>query len=229
MERHLADGGEYGLSANELADWGLRTFRANWTAQDGAGGPLSKGNGQPLSDPTSPLTGLRAFNRVSGPDANSCAGCHNSPCGIPGGNADFAASVFVLGQRFYFATFDRADTVPLRGTVDAQQRPVTLQNVGNLRASPGMFGAGYLEMLAREITADLQTIRNGMRAGETKALTSKGIDFGKLMRRQDGAWDVSEVTGLPRASMLAPTPTDDRPTLGILRRFAPRVRKQDFG
>jgi cytochrome c peroxidase len=215
MERHLADGEEYTLSTKQLAEWGLRIFRANWTEQDGAGRPLSKGNGQPLSDPTSPLVGQHAFNRVSGPDANSCAGCHNSPYGIPGGNADFAASVFVLGQRFDFATFDRADTIPLRGTVDAQQHPVTLQSVGNLRSSPGMFGAGYVEMLAREITGDLQTIRNKMRPGETQVLVSKGIDFGKLTRRPDGSWDVWEVNGLPRASMLSPTPIDDRPTLVI--------------
>ena len=215
MERHLVDGEEFTMSARQLVDWGLRLFQANWTEQDGAGRPLSKGNGLPLSDPTSPLTGGRAFNRVSGPDANSCNGCHNAPYGIPGGSADFAAGTFVLGQRFDFVTFDRQDAVPLRGTVDSEQREISLQQIGNFRTSPGLFGAGYIEMLAREITSDLQTIRDGIRPGQTKELVSKHIHYGKLTLREDGSWDTSEVEGLPRASTLSPTPLSDKPTLVI--------------
>lgn len=108
---------------------GARIFQANWTIQDGAGRPRTKGNGQPLSDPTSPLSGARARNRISGPGANSCMGCHNAPYGIPGRSGDFAAGVFVLGQRFDFATFDRGDTVPTEragmvGKVPSRQSPI---------------------------------------------------------------------------------------------------------
>ena len=56
LDRHLADGEEFTISTTELIDWGLRVFRANWTEQDGAGRPLTKGNGLALSDPTSPLS-----------------------------------------------------------------------------------------------------------------------------------------------------------------------------
>ncbi len=70
-------------------------------------------------------------------------------------------------------------------------------------------------MLAREITADLQKIRDGMHAGEKKELTSKRISFGTLTLRWDGSWDVSAVEGLPRASLLSPTPLSDKPTLVI--------------
>jgi hypothetical protein len=38
-----------------------------------------------------------------------------------------------------------------------------------------MFGAGYLEMLARQITADLQHLRGSIKRGETKELVAKGI------------------------------------------------------
>jgi hypothetical protein len=41
------------------------------------------------------LTGARAFNRVSGPDANSCAGCHNAPHALPGGGGDYATQAFI--------------------------------------------------------------------------------------------------------------------------------------
>lgn len=44
-----------------------------------AGRPRSKGNGQPLSDPTSPLTGPGAQNRVSG-YWSRCPGDSNRAC-----------------------------------------------------------------------------------------------------------------------------------------------------
>ena len=239
LEQHLADGAEFRVSASALVDWGRRIFCANWTEQDGAGRPTTKGNGRSLSDPTSPLIGARALNRVSGPDANSCMGCHNAPYGIPGGGGDFAAGVFVLGQRFDFVTFDRTDTIPTRGAVDEDQRPASLQDIGNLRRSPGLFGAGYLEMLAREITADLRTIRDRTGIGETTALISKGISFGMLTRRADGSWDVSQVSGLPWQSVVSPDPGDP-PSLVIrpwhqagsvvsLREFANNAFNQHHG
>ena len=87
--------------------------------------------------------------------------------------------------------------------------PTTLATVGNQRSSPGMFGSGYVEMLAREITQDLQTIRSTVKVGgEKKHLVSKGISFGYISRRADAMWDVSEVEGLPRASLLSSTPLE---------------------
>ena len=53
-------------------------------------------------------------------------------------------------------TFDPADALPTRGTVDENGEPAKLQSIANLRATTGMFGAGYLEMLARQITEELQ-------------------------------------------------------------------------
>ena len=215
IPKHLADDEEFSLSPKELIEYGKKLFMANWTDQEGAGRPLTKGTGTPLSDPSKPLTGARAGNRISGPDANSCYGCHNMPYGIPGGGGDFVTGVFVLAQRFDFATMDRTDSLPEKGAVDEEGKPVTLQNIGDLRATTSMFGAGYLEMLARQMTADLQAIRDSLKLGETKPLISKGISFGQLTRRADGSWDTSKIEGLPRASIVAPTPVD-RPNL-ILR------------
>ena len=47
-------------------------------------------------------------------------------------------------------------------------RPVTLQTAADFRATTGMFGAGYLEMLARQMTEELQQIRDSIRLGETQ-------------------------------------------------------------
>ena len=62
---HLEDGDEFRLSLQALLEHGRIVFGANWTDQDGGGRPLSKGTGRPLTDPSRPLTGARAFNRVS--------------------------------------------------------------------------------------------------------------------------------------------------------------------
>src|SRR5262249_43461823 len=109
MPRHLTDDEEFSLPLQALLEYGQKLFMANWTEQDGAGRPITKGNGAALADPAHPLVGMRAFNRVSGPDANSCFGCHNMPYGVPGGGGDFVANVFVLGQRFDFLTFEASD------------------------------------------------------------------------------------------------------------------------
>lgn len=201
---HLKDGQEYALPLKELLDHGQLLFSANWTYQEGAGRPRTKGTGAPNSDLSVPLVFPRNFNRVSGPDANSCAGCHNAPFGIIGGGGDFVANVFVLGQRFDFATFNALDPVPTKGAVDERGNPVTLQTVGNSRTTLGMFGAGYIEMLARQITVDLQAQRNMLAPGASVSLTSKGIGFGTLARRPDGTWDTSGVAGMPETSLGSP-------------------------
>ena len=118
----------------------------------------------------------------------------------------------MLAQRFDFVTFDPRDMKTTGGALDETNQPVSLQTVGNSRATPGMFGAGYLEMLARQMTDDLQKIRDTIQPGQSKPLVSKGIPFGTLARRVDGTWDSQAVEGLARLSLLAPTPID-RPSL----------------
>src|SRR5438552_3003971 len=129
VPRHLEDGEEFSLPVVKLIEYGQKLFTANWTVQEGAGRPLTKGTGAPLTDRTEPLVFPRNFNRVSGPEANSCAGCHNSPFGIAGGGGDIVANVFVLGQRFDFASFDPNDRVPTKSSVDEISKNVTLQNI----------------------------------------------------------------------------------------------------
>lgn len=214
VPRHLQEDEEYSAPVPELLKHGKLLFNANWTEQEGGGRPLSKGTGKELTDTSAPLTGRRAFNRISAPDANSCAGCHNIPYGISGGGGDFVTNVFVLGHRLDFATFDPNDKVPTRGSTDENGRPMSLQSVGNLRSSTGMFGAGYIEMLARQMTADLQAIRDQMQLGQSVNLSVKGVSFGTLTRRADATWDTSRVEGLSRMSVVAPTPLD-RPSLVV--------------
>jgi cytochrome c peroxidase len=212
--QHLKDGQEFELSVTALVDLGRALFSAAWTEDEGGGRPLTKGDGQPLADSAKPLSDTRNFNRISGPDANSCQGCHNAPHGIAGGGGDFVTNGFELAQRFDFVTFDAGDKKLKSGTVDERQRATSLQTVGNPRSTPGLFGAGYLEMLARQITAELQAIRDVIRPGEQRLLQAKGISFGVLARRTDGAWDTTRVEGLPRPSLRVAAP-DARPSLVV--------------
>lgn len=202
IARHLQDGEEYQVSLQQLLKHGNDLFKAVWTDQEGGGRPFTKGTGGSLSDLTQPLHFPRNFNRVSAPEANSCFGCHAQPFGIPGGGGDIVANVFVLGQRFDFATFDRIDLVPTKSALDERGQPATLQNIANSRATIGMFGSGFIEMLARQVTHDLQAIRNHTAPGGSSALRSKGISFGTIIRRADGTWDTAQVEGIPATSLM---------------------------
>jgi hypothetical protein len=211
---HLNDDEEFDTPLPDLVAHGKLMFDAVWTWEEGGGRPQTKGTGRQLSDPNDPLVGARSFNRISGPDAGSCTGCHNQPYGISGGGGDFVTNVFVLGQRFDFVTLDPKDTVATKGSVDEAGQPVNMQTIANLRSTTGMFGSGYLELIAREITADLQKIRDTTKPGQFQDLVSKGIHYGQIGRRADGLWDISKVEGISRLSLFTHGPTDP-PTLII--------------
>lgn len=219
VEQRLSDGEEFTIPLNQLMKHGANLFSASWTVQEGAGRPGLKGTGAPLSDPDSPLNFPFNMNRISAPDSNSCAGCHNLP--RAGGGGDFVTNVFVLGQRFDFATFDPLDENEIgfetRGAFDENGVPVTLQTIANSRATLGMFGSGYIEMLARQITGDLQAIRDGIAPGGSAELISKGISYGTLARAADGSWIVDDVDGLVPPSLASAGP--DAPPNLIIRPF----------
>lgn len=202
----LEEGEEHTVHLRELLLRGQLAFEAQWTPSEGGGRPHTTGTGAPLADAADPLVFPRNFNRVSAQDANSCAGCHNAPFGLAGGGGDFVTGVFVAAQRFDFATFDHTDGIIKKGAIREDGAFSTLANIGNFRATLGMFGSGLIEMLARQMTADLQAIRDGIAPGEAASLHSKGVSFGELQRFGDGSWDVSQVEGLPPQSLASAGP-----------------------
>jgi hypothetical protein len=215
IPKHMQDGEEYKVSIPELIDYGRKLFDAMWTTQEGAGRPLSKGTGAPLSNGHEPLVFPRNFNRISGPDTNSCSGCHNKP--YIGGGGDIASNVFVLGQRFDFATFNQMNIAGTQAAADEIGNPTTLQTIANFRKTVGMSGSGFIEMLARQMTADLQAIRDATPPGGSSKLVSKGISFGTIRRNPNGTWVTTHVVGISALSLKV-VPPDDRPSL-IIRPF----------
>jgi mono/diheme cytochrome c family protein len=173
------------LAFEEILDAGLALFEAVFNVCDGQGRPATTGTGEKRA-PDEP-----AFIRTSAPDSSSCAGCHNQPRAAGGG--DFVANVFVLAQGL--------DPVIESVTPEFSAERNTL----------GMFGAGPIEMLGREMTADLQEIRTAAlkeaRArGEafTKPLEAKGVDFGSITARPDGSVDTSAVVGVDADLVVKP-------------------------
>ena len=196
---HLQDGEEFTTSIRQLIEYGAQLFNAKFTVQEGAGRPKSKGTGAPISDPSFPLVFPRNFDRISSPDANSCSGCHNAP--MSGAGGDRVTEVFVLAQRFDHLTFDHSDGLTTRGAVDESGRLVTMDNATNDRKTVGMNGSGFVEMLARQMTADLQAERDAAPPGSSRQLLSKGVAFGTLTHNADGSWNTSQVQGLAAPSL----------------------------
>ncbi|MGH9734950.1 MAG: hypothetical protein ACRD8A_10220 [Candidatus Acidiferrales bacterium] len=93
---HLRDGEEQQMPLRKLIAFGESLFVARFTSEDGLGRPQTKGTGEPLSDPSSPLVFPRNSNRISGPESQSCAACHNLP--RAGGGGDRVGDVFVMAQ-----------------------------------------------------------------------------------------------------------------------------------
>jgi hypothetical protein len=181
-QSQIADGT---LTFDEIFAAGKILFDGAFNLCDGQGRPATTGGGMKRV-PDEP-----AFSRISAPDSNACAGCHNQP--RSGGAGDIVANVFVLGQ-----VFD-----PVSHSDEAE--------FSNFRNTLGMFGSGAIEMLAREMTADLLSVKaaalaQAQQTGQTVTvpLASKGVSFGSLTAYPDGRVDTSACFGLDADLIIKP-------------------------
>lgn len=134
----------------ELLEAGRQLFVGQFNVCDGQGRPAATGTGEKR------LPEQPAFIRTSAPESNSCHGCHAQP--RAGGGGDFVANVFVLAQALDPVTSS------------------TSSEFSNERNTLGMFGSGAIDMLAREMSRDLQAQAAGLADG-THTLSTKGVDF----------------------------------------------------
>lgn len=176
VDQQKIDTGE--LTFPKIFDAGKFLFSAKFNTFDGQGRPGTRGDGVPRVPGSAPR-----FIRTSGPDSNSCAGCHNDP--FVGGAGDIVANVFVLAQ-----TLD-----PVTTSVAA--------DASNERNTLGINGAGAIEMLAREMTAELLDLRATalheaklQGVSVIKPLAAKGVSFGYLVATPAGVVATSGITGV---------------------------------
>ncbi len=177
---HLSQTQAAKLSTRDLVAHGEILFNAKFTVLDGAGRPGATQAEVPIMRE---LHGTSAFFRTSGPDANACNGCHNQP--ESGGAGEFVTNVFT-SEGISDAEFD---------TLDAQ--------FSNERGTPPLHGSGLVELLSREMTADLRALRDaGVEAArssgesQTVLLESKGVSFGRIIAKPDGFIDIREIEGV---------------------------------
>lgn len=210
------------LTLDQIVERGEFLFTTSFNTLDGAGRPettdVSPDNFRPAR------TFPDNFNRISGPDANACSSCH----GVPrlGGGGDNATNVFVLADGFHFVNFDAGEGDDFQS--------LTLRTVGNERTSLGLFGSGYIELLAREMTEDLHAIRDEARkrardsnAPASLPLSAKGIEFGAVTASPDGSLDTSAVEGVDPDLVIRPFM--QKGTIVSLREFAVKAMNQHFG
>ena len=60
------------------------------------------------------------------------------------------------------------DAIPTMASIDERGQFVTQQTFANERKTIGMNGSGFIEMLARQMTADLQAIRDSLVPGTSR-------------------------------------------------------------
>ena len=195
----------------ELLAVGEALFEVSFTTLDGAGRPMAT---QAII-PTKPRRPLRQdFARTSGPDAHSCGACHNQP--IVGGAGDFVTNVFV-SEGFTSHDFDTTDP-----------------EFSNERGTNHLFGAGLIELLAREMTADLHAIRKtalrqAREAGKsvTAKLITKDVSFGEISAHADGIVDLSQIAGVD--SDLVIRPFSQKGVMTSLRQFTVNAANHHHG
>jgi cytochrome c peroxidase len=188
IEQHVseADIVSGAISIDQCFALGQQLFVTKFNKLDGLGRPGATGNGAPTERTPGSAPD---FVRTSSPDSVSCAACHNDP--RPGGAGDFVANVFVGANNLDPVTFD-------------------VRNADE-RNTLGMMGAGPVELLGREMTADLQKIKaNAVQqamsshAAVTVPLNTKGVNFGSLTANADGSVDTSGVQGVDPDLIIKP-------------------------
>ena len=203
IEQEKIDDGS--LSFEELFDIGGKLFTTDFSTLDGYGRPNVNSDGilNALADQTLDDLSNDLFTRTFGPDANSCVECHNKPfAGGAGGNV---ANAFIRAW-------------------DSKHPFSVKKEHTNERNTKHVFGSGGLELLAEEITAQLQAIENQAMIEATRTrqpiqrfLTAKGIDFGHLVALPDGTVNKSNVNGVPPDLMIKPF--GSKGTIESIRKF----------
>lgn len=188
-------------SLDRLTAAGKILFSTAFTTLDGAGRPMATQAIIPTKRKRPPKND---FQRTAGLDANACASCHNEP--VTGGAGGFIANVFVA-EGFNNVDFD---------TTDPQ--------FSNERNTNHLMGAGLVELLAREMTVDLQRQRNDLLAKarasgsmQRATLVTKNVSFGNITAHPDGMLDLAEIDGVD--SDLVIRPFSQKGVISSLRQF----------
>jgi hypothetical protein len=197
IQQSVIENGE--LSIKDLRTAGLIVFSTPFNELDGYGdGPLD------ITDTVTPggrptLQGNGTFLRVNGLDAQTCLECHSIVSaatipaqlgigGVGGSNSNAIAATTAI---------DPADLDDLDSVAGFNGRFIN---------PPFVFGAGAVELLGLEMTADLQKLAAIAlsQPGVEVELVTKGVSFGSIVAGVSGELDLSNVSGVANDLVVRP-------------------------
>ncbi len=191
----MVAGGE--LSRAQMRREGRRIFATPFNLLDGLGdGPMDPNEPTaPGGRPTLQANGM--FLRANGLDSQTCLECHSllSNATIP--------ATFAVGGAGGVAT--NAMAGPTTIDVDDSDGNGFAGFDGRFINPPFVFGAGGVELLAKEMTAELRALRATAESnpGTIVPLLSKGVDFGSIVF-QTGIFDTDAVEGVASDLVVRP-------------------------
>lgn len=175
------------LTDQEIRRKGLEIFSTQFNALDGYG------DGTLRDRPTANGTWLR----VGGLDAQSCFECHMVIT-----NATLPATLGIGGLGSISASAMPGIT---EFDLDDRDDNGVAEINGRLINPPFLFGAGGVELLGNDMTADLQALRAQAMAapGTVVELVTKGVTFGSISYA-GGRFDNSDVEGVDKDLVVRP-------------------------
>ena len=222
------------LTVEEIIDAGEDLFQASFNSLDGAGRPetadIVRDNNNTIVNTRPRQDFPQNFNRISGPDANTCLACHNVP--RSGGGGDNSTNIFALADRLTNVNFDGGIGDESQGS--AGPNATSFMDAGLERNSPALFGSGWIELLAREMTTDLhniveEAINEAKETGDDVKvdLITKGVNFGSITARRDATIDTTEVEGIDDDLVIRPF--QQKGVVVSLREFGVKAMNSHFG
>ena len=177
------------LTLDEIRRSGLEVFCEPFDLADGFGdGPMNPLN--PVSPGGRPTT-TGTWLRINGLDSQSCLECHSLVS-----NATNPATMGIGGAGALNAlAFPGVTEIDLEDENGTQYAEVN----GRLINPPFLFGAGGVELVAKQMTQDLQRLKEEARAnpGQVVGLVVQGVDFGTISYDSGaGAFVTSGVVGI---------------------------------
>jgi hypothetical protein len=186
------------LSLKELRHAGFKMFTTPFNKFDGFGdGPLD-----PL-DTTSPggrptLQNNGTYLRVNGLDSQTCLECHSivSTATVPF-TMGFGGAGGINSSAMFQPRFIDVEDASKKGFAEFD---------GRLINPPALFGTGGVQLVAREMTADLQQLKAIALAnpGMQIALQTKDVNFGTIVADIHGSLNTSGVKGVDTDLVIRP-------------------------
>lgn len=190
------------LSLKQIRQAGLRVFTTPFNKEDGHGDgvhdPFVADNRSAYKGNRPTLQGNGSFLRVNGLDSQACLECHT-----------------IVSNRTIPATLGIGGVGGINSSPMAQPDRINVADndfdgvaefTGRLINPPFLFGSGGVELLAKEMTEELQALKQKALdyPNQDVSLKTKGVSFGSIRANDEGKLDMSCVEGIDHDLIVKP-------------------------